>query len=333
MHVVAKKSYVILAVLCSLLLVISACDKKSTTSASGDSDSGNVNEAVTLNVPQVLIPAGKFIRGSNRKDDIAMRQQYGFPAPLFLDEHPMKKVYLDAFKIDTYEVTNKQYKTYLMQTMRMLPDTWMRNGYAITQKELNMLDVDKLRKMASNVFRVDMDTRKMEKAALLKAIIEKQAEKDNLPVTSVNWFSARDFCKWRKGRLPTEAEWEKAARGPNGLEYPWGNAWDPKKANTGDDGQWEDGIAPVGLYKEDRSPYGVYDLAGNVWEWVNDWYEPYEGSTYKTKDFGKHNRVLRGGGGGLGHYALSYFYRGATRQFSDPKMESEDVGFRCASDV
>ena len=320
----------ILAVFCSLL-VVTGCDKKSASSITG---AGNSTEkSHSLDVAQVLIPAGKFIRGSNREDDVAMRQQYGFPLPLFLDEHPMKKVYLDAYKIDTFEVTNKQYKAYLMQTMRILPDAWMRNGYAMTEEQLNKLDLDKLRKMASDVFLVDKDTRKMEKAALLKAIAVMQKEKDNLPITGVSWFDARDFCQWRKGRLPTEAEWEKAARGPDGLEYPWGNNWDPKKANTGDDGQWEDGIAPVGSYKEDKSPYGVYDLSGNVWEWVNDWYEPYEGSTYKSKAFGKHDRVLRGGGGGLGHYALSYFFRGATRQFSDPKMESDDVGFRCASDV
>lgn len=325
------KSQVMMAALCSLLILVTACDEKAGTSVSGDSS--DVAKTLSLNVSQTLIPAGEFIRGSNREDDVAMRQQYGFPAPLFVDEHPMKKVYLDAYKIDTYEVTNKQFKSYIMQTMRMLPDAWMRNGYAITEEQLKMLDVEKLRKMASDVFLLDMDTRQMDKTALLSAVIKKQSEKDDLPVTGVSWFVARDFCQWRKGRLPTEAEWEKAARGPDGLEYPWGNDWDPKKTNTGDDGQWEEGVAPVGSYETNKSPYGVYDLAGNVWEWVNDWYEPYKGSTYKADAFGKHNRVLRGGGGGLGHYAISYFFRGATRQFSDPTMESEDVGFRCAADI
>ncbi|WP_455197974.1 formylglycine-generating enzyme family protein, partial [Kaarinaea lacus] len=285
-----------------------------------------------MNVDQVLVPAGEFIRGSNKEDDLAMRQQYGFPAPLYVDEHPQKRIYLDAFKIDTYEVTNRQYKAYINDARQMLPHAWMSNGYAITREQLDMLDIEKLRKLATDVFRVDRDTRQMDKPALLAAIIEMQSIQDDLPVTGVNWFGAKDFCEWRNSRLPTEAEWEKAARGADGLEYPWGNQWDPKITNTGDDGEWEEGIAPVGSYKDNRSPYGAYDMAGNVWEWVADWYEPYEGSTYKTDAFGKHNRVLRGGGGGVGHYAISYFFRGATRQFSEPEMESEDVGFRCASD-
>lgn len=310
------------------LLMLVACDNDQAKSMSGE-----IKAAPELKVEQVVVPAGEFIRGSNKEDDLAMRQQYGFPAPLYVDEHPEKKIHLDAYKIDTYEVTNKQYKVYINDKKQMLPHAWMSNGYAITKVQLDMLDVEKLRKMASDVFLVDMDTRQMDKPSLLSAILEKQSEQDNLPVTGVNWFAAKDFCEWRNSRLPTEAEWEKAARGPNGLEYPWGNQWDPKITNTGDDGEWEEGVAPVGSYKDNKSPYGVYDMSGNVWEWVYDWYEPYEGSTYQTDAFGKHNRVLRGGGGGVGHYAISYFFRGATRQFSEPEMESEDVGFRCVSDI
>ena len=309
------------------MIILAACD----TDSQQVSESGK--NTARLDVPQVLIPAGEFIRGSNKEDDIAMRQQYGFPAPIYVDEHPQKKMYLDAYKIDTFEVSNKQYKAYIFDKRQMLPHLWMTNGYAITREQLEMLEVDKLRKMATDVFLLDMDTRVMDKSALLSAIMEKQSEMDDFPVTGVNWFAAKNFCEWRNSRLPTEAEWEKAARGPDGLEYPWGNEWDPKITNTGDDGKWDEGVAPVGFYKGNKSPYGVYDMSGNVWEWVNDWYEPYEGSTYKTEAFGKHNRVLRGGGGGVGHYAISYFFRGATRQFSEPEMESEDVGFRCVSDI
>ncbi|HEC19755.1 MAG TPA: hypothetical protein ENI97_10490 [Gammaproteobacteria bacterium] len=315
----------------SILLVLSlaGCD------ADGKK---NVPEVVSkklahIKVEQVLVPAGKFIRGSNKEDDVAMRQQYGFPMPLFVDEHPQKTIYLDAFRIDTYEVTNKQFKQYILQTRRMLPYAWMSNGYAITEDQLQMLDVDKLRRMASDVFAVDRDTRTMDKPALVAAMLEQQHAQDNFPVTGVNWFAARDFCAWRGARLPSEAEWEKAARGPDGLEYPWGNHWDPKITNTGDDGEWDEGMAPVGAYPDNKSPYGAYDMSGNVWEWTADWYAPYEGSTYESKAFGKTNRVIRGGGGGVGHYAISYFFRAATRQFSEPEMESEDVGFRCVSDI
>ena len=315
------------SVVCLLLLV--ACDGGPDSST----ENSTIDSVASMNIEQVLVPAGDFIRGSNREDDLAMRQQYGFPAPLFVDEHPQKKMHLDAFKIDTYEVSNKQFKTYILNAKRMLPYAWMSNGYAIAEDQLKMLDVEKLRKMATDVFAVDLDTREMSKPALLAAMLEQQKAQDNYPVTGVNWFAAKEFCVWRQARLPSEAEWEKAARGPDGLEYPWGNEWDPKITNTGDDGEWDEGMAPIGSYPKNKSPYGAYDMSGNVWEWVADWYEPYAGSEYQTEAFGKHNRVIRGGGGGVGHYAISYFFRGATRQFSEPEMESEDVGFRCVNDV
>lgn len=310
-----------------LLLVACGADDKNSASVVAD------KKSISVNVKQVLVPAGKFIRGSNREDDPVMRQQYGFPVPLFVDEHPQKKVHLDEFKIDTYEVTNKQFKNYIMQAGRMLPYAWMSNGYAVSEEQLNRLDVEKLRKMAIDVFVVDLDTREMDKPALLVEMLKKQQAQDNYPVTGVNWFAAKEYCAWRDARLPSEAEWEKAARGPEGFEYPWGNDWDPKITNTGDDGEWDEGMAPVGAYSKNKSPYGAFDLSGNVWEWTADWYAPYDGSTYESKAFGKTNRVIRGGGGGVGHYAISYFFRGATRQFAEPEMESEDVGFRCVSDT
>jgi formylglycine-generating enzyme required for sulfatase activity len=317
-------------VLYSLFTVLLVgCDSKDT----GDNTKAGVIDAEVLTIKQVLVPAGKFIRGSNKEDDPDMRQRYGFPAPLYLDEHPEKSIYLDAFKIDTYEVTNRQYKDYLLKTRTMLPYLWMSNGYTITKDQLNMLEKDKLQKMALDVFMLDIDTRAMDKTSIVNAIMKKQSAQDDLPVSGISWFAAKAYCEWRKGRLPLEAEWEKAARGPDGLEYPWGNMWDPGITNTGDDGKWDEGMAPVGSYKNNQSPYGAYDMAGNAWEWVEDWYLPYEGSSYTTDAFGQINKVLRGGGGGVGHYAISYFFRAATRQFSEPEMESEDVGFRCVTDL
>jgi formylglycine-generating enzyme required for sulfatase activity len=284
-------------------------------------------------VAMVHVPAGEFVHGSNKTDEEGIRQRYGFPNDLYLDEHPEQKTFVKAFYIDTYEVTNALYKEYILHSKRMMPFRWLDNGYALTEEQLRAMDVEKLRKLAVDFVRVDKDTRKMQKPALIEAILEQQKTLDKMPVGSVNWFDAKAYCEWRSARLPTEAEWEKAARGTDGRIYPWGNEWDPRVTNTGDDGQWEGGIAPVGAYPQNKSPYGAYDMSGNVWEWVADWYQPYPGSDYDNDNFGKTSRVIRGGGGGVGHYAISYFFRGATRQFSEPGLESEDVGFRCAKDA
>jgi len=317
-----------------IVMSMAGCDRDAPSTAVAQAPvAGQVVEKRLPQVAQVPVPAGSFVRGSNRPDDPEMRQQYGFPLPLFLDEHPQATIYLDGFMIDTYEVTNVQYKAYVEQTGQMLPFSWMNNGYALDHAHLQSLDVERLRSLAADNFQLDIDAREMDKPALIAAMQAQQAVLDRLPVSNVSWFAAKAYCEWRNARLPTEAEWEKAARGPDGLEYPWGNQWDPRITNTGDDGEWEQGIAPVGSYPDNVSPYGAYDMSGNVWEWTADRYQPYENSDYRSPAFGDTRRVLRGGGGGEGHYAISYFFRGATRQFSEPEMESEDVGFRCVSDL
>ena len=324
-----------LSLMIAMLSLVFACNQSQPPVNKGNTLAVDekVVDAIIKQTPMVRVAAGKFIRGSNKEDTEGMQARYGFAAPLYQDEHPQAEVFLDEFLIDVYEVTNKAYKTYILTTNRMMPFAWVNNGYALSGKQLQDMDVERLRKLALDYFKLDVDTRVMDKKALIKAMLEYQANLDQLPVSGVNWFDAREFCQWRSARLPTELEWEKAARGPRGLEYPWGNEWDPKVTNTGDDGKWEEGVAPVGAYENNKSPYGAYDMSGNVWEWVDDWYEAYPDSTYKSKMFGKTNRVIRGGGGGIGHYAISYFYRGATRQFSEPEMESDDVGFRCAKDA
>src|SRR3569623_758866 len=255
--------------------------------------------------PQAAVPAGEFIMGSNRNDDEGLQQRYGLEPPLFVGEHPEPKI--------------------------PVPAAWGFNGYGLAHSQADAMDIDKLRMIASEHFQLDIDTTTMDKPALIEAMFKKQKEMDKLPVTGVSWNDADAFCKWRGQRLPTEAEWEKAARGPKGLEFPWGNEWDAKRTNTGDNEEWEDGVAPVGAYKDNASPYGIYDMSGNAREWTADWYEPYAGSTYKSEDFGRKHKVIRGGGGGLGHYAISYFFRGATRHYAAPDMQAEDVGFRCVS--
>jgi len=162
--------------------------------------------------------------------------------------------------------------------------------------------------------------------------------KANFPVAYVSWFDAETFCRWAGRRLPTEQEWEKAARGPDGLKYPWGNSFDPSLANIAKGPVMFASAVAVGRYKGGRSPYGVYDMIGNVWEWTSDWYLPYRGNAARNENFGEVFRATRGlSFMGVGHYppdtytrVASVIARAAFRSYDYPQSRLTDLGFRCA---
>lgn len=279
----------------------------------------------------VLIPAGPAIIGSDEVDDGKETKDYGFTKPLYLDEHPRHTVQVPSFEIDRFEVTNVEYLQFIKSENYWLPVGWKQNGYALERPILEKADLPTLRGLAADIFQVDLDTRKMEREPLLEAMSRKRREADRLPVTGVSWYDAEAYCRALGKRLPTEVEWEKAARGAQGFVYPWGNVWSEDKANFGANTEGEPGVTPGGAFPQGRSPYGVEDMAGNVMEWVDDWYRAYPGGDYQTKNFGEQYKVARGGGwGGLGHYVLSQFYRGSYRFNLRPNSRFNDLGFRCA---
>lgn len=146
------------------------------------------------------------------------------------------------------------------------------------------------------------------------------------PVTFVPWAQAQAYCQWVGGQLPTEAQWEYAARGPDGSFYPWGNTtFDSSKANTkgNDDGYERD--APVGSFPTGASWVGAQDMTGNVAEWVDDWYDGYPGTTYEGHDFGTTHKVIRGGSWRTPREQVY----AAGRSFNVPEAGYNWLGFRC----
>jgi len=231
----------------------------------------------------VLIPAGIFPMGSSEEGDF--------------DEQPQRIIFLNAFYMDQFEVTNKDYKRFatMLKYPKPLPEI--------------------------PVFEDDV--------SLLKG--------DNNPVVGATWMDATAYCKWADNRLPTEAEWEKAARGPDPRKWPWGDQFDERRVNgRGEEDKFKY-TAPIGSFESGRSYYGLYDMAGNVSEWVADWYNQfyYKGAPFENPKGPAEpdiTRVLvyRGGSymSNANDLRVSKRFGGA-----HPNRGESTVGFRCAKDA
>ena len=266
----------------------------------------------------VHVPAGAFEMGSTENDvDAAMAlcQQYyeDCQRDWFTREMPQHRVSLDAFWIDRTEVTNEQFAVFLN-------DRGNQTEGGVTWLDLN--EDDCLIERSGGEFQ------------------PKGGYADH-PVMEVSWYGAQAYCDWAGGRLPTEAEWEYAARGARALVFPWGDAFDGNRLNYCDDNceyGWKDGAindgfartAPVGSYPDGASWCGALDMAGNVWEWAHDWYgEDYYDASPDRNPQGPasgQNRIVRGGSWSN----VPSFVRSASRLRNDPDYTYVNLGFRCA---
>jgi formylglycine-generating enzyme required for sulfatase activity/predicted MPP superfamily phosphohydrolase/energy-coupling factor transporter ATP-binding protein EcfA2 len=242
-----------------------------------------------LKQTMIQVKGGEFARGSDEHER----------------EQPIHQVYLDEFMMGKYPVTNCEFKAFIRDGGYNNKGLWTPEGWKWRDKE--------------NIFE-----------PLLWH--DRKWNGPNFPVVGVSWYEAAAYAKWLSQKtgenytLPTEAQWEKSARGAKGLIYPWGNKYDINLCNSDECGL--NRTSPVGIFPGGESPYGCADMAGNVWEWCNDWYGPYNAGYQKNPTGpGGTYRVVRGGGWSLGAGGLRCSYRGGR-----PSFRGGYVGFRLCQD-
>ena len=293
----SKKEKIVISSSIILLIIYGSFalgNKNRTADSNGQTNSSEQASTVSDPKPQddmILIPAGAFLMGSTEQEifDAWRQNDGGWEKEDYVSSYPQRKITLDDFYIDKKEVSNGDYKMFIEATKRPAPSLW-------DDHTLNS---------------------------------------PSQPVIGVDWNDADAYCRWASKRLPTEAEWEKAARGADGRIWPWGNVWDPTKDNHGKGSGYgfdeSDGwkyTAPVGT-ELGVSPYGVLNMAGNVYEWTADDFNAYpENDKYIQEDFEQGFKALRGGAYDDGISEQ----RASTRCGFQKDFKDVDVGFRCARD-
>jgi formylglycine-generating enzyme required for sulfatase activity len=285
----------------------------------------------------ITIPAGSFLMGNNGHE--------GFGGP---EEFPQHRVHLPTYQIGKYEVTRGQYRKFMEAGGYEDPRYWSPEGWK--WKESNDLVYAGMYGKFNRVLRPDNAGKRREPehwAAEQEWIGHghdhpRFTQTDNHPVVGVTYYEAEAYCKWAGGRLPTEAEWEKAARWDDKQQqartWPWGDTWDPEKCNNPEDhhpaggGYRVNQSAPVGSYPAGASPYGCMDMVGNAWEWVTSRSKSHPGNP-EPFDHTDAYRLVKGGcwddGPSGGRCSSRIWYLPPSSSGTGPG-DSDYIGFRVA---